>query len=97
MPIYEYYCEKCDNVFDAMGSISSSDQPAKCPECGRKADRIMPTTFATMARVKGLRERRPFHHKQVREEEPKRTIARVKPKKTASRSSIDTQTKGKGK
>jgi hypothetical protein len=57
----------------------------------------MPTTFASMARVKGLRERRPYHHSQVRDEEQKRTIARVKPKKTASRSSSDGKAKGKGK
>jgi hypothetical protein len=80
-----------------MGAISSSDQPAKCPKCGATADRIMPTTFASMARVKGLRERRPYHHSQVRDEEQKRTIARVKPKKTASRSSSDGKAKGKGK
>jgi putative FmdB family regulatory protein len=50
MPLYEYYCEKCDNVFEALGSIAVSEQPAKCPKCGRQAFRIMPTTFASMMR-----------------------------------------------
>lgn len=86
MPLYEYYCDKCDSVFEALKSISASDAPAKCPKCRRAADRIMPTTFASMMRNKGLRERVPFHHSQVRDEQPKKTIARVKPKATPARS-----------
>lgn len=86
MPLYEYYCDKDDKVFEALKSISTSAAPAKCPECGGNADRIMPTTFQSMARHKGLRERVPFHQKQVREEQPKKTIARVKPKATPARS-----------
>ena len=84
MPLYEYYCDKDDSVFEALKSFSASDKPAKCPKCGRDADRIMPTTFQSMARHKGLRERVPFHQKQVRDEEPKKTIARVKPKTTTT-------------
>ena len=95
MPLYEYYCEKEDKVFEALGSISKSDAPAKCPTCGRSADRIMPTTFASMVRVKGLKERVPFHHHPVRNEGEKRTIARVKPKAKPARSSGGTKTKGK--
>lgn len=80
MPLYEYYCDKCDAVFDALGSISASDKPAKCPTCGSSADRIMPTTVATMSHRQGWAQRVPFHHKQVREEQETRTIAPVKPK-----------------
>ena len=67
MPLYEYYCDNCEKVFDSLQSISRSDQPAACPKCGRDADRIMPTTFATMSRRKGLRERVPYYHKDFRE------------------------------
>jgi putative FmdB family regulatory protein len=80
VPLYEYFCEKCDKVFEALGSFASSDQPAKCPTCGRKADRIMPTSFASMARTQGYKQRVPYHHHSVRGEEPKMTIARVKAK-----------------
>jgi putative FmdB family regulatory protein len=83
MPLYEYYCEKCDAVFDALGSFSSSDKPAKCPNCGTASDRIMPTTVATMSHKQGWAQRVPFHHKQVRDEQRTRTIARVKPKTAA--------------
>lgn len=79
MPIYEYYCEKDNKVFEALGSIARSGAPAKCPKCGGEAYRIMPTTFASLSRVKGLKERVPFHHHPVRNEGAKRTIAPVKP------------------
>jgi len=95
MPIYEYYCEKEDKVFEALGSIARSDAPAKCPTCGKQADRIMPTTFASLSRVKGLKERVPFHHHPVRNEGEVRTIARVKPKAAPARSSGKTTAKKK--
>jgi putative FmdB family regulatory protein len=84
MPLYEYYCEKDDSVFEALRSIAVSDQPVKCPKCGRDADRIMPTTFASMMRNKGLKERVPYHHHDVRADKKKRTIARVNPKPAAA-------------
>ncbi|MCH7810484.1 MAG: zinc ribbon domain-containing protein [Chloroflexi bacterium] len=86
MPLYEYYCENCDKVFDSLQAISRSDQPVACPDCGRDADRIMPTTFATMSRQKGLKERVPYHHHDVREGVKKPPIARVKPKSAPKRS-----------
>ncbi len=88
MPLYEYYCEKCDNVFEALRSIGFSEQPAKCPKCGREAFRIMPTTFASMMRNKGLKERVPYHHHDVRGDAKKRTIAPVKPRPAATRIQI---------
>jgi putative FmdB family regulatory protein len=84
MPLYEYYCDNCDNVFEALRSIAQSDQPAKCLECGAAADRIMPTTFSSMVRKQGWKQRAPFHQSGVRaESDGKKTIARVKPKGAA--------------
>ena len=81
MPLYEYYCDKCDKVFEALRSIKDSDQPAKCPECGATSDRILPTTFSSMVRKGGWRQRAPFHQSGVRAEGGgKKTLARVKPK-----------------
>ncbi|HVP05599.1 MAG TPA: zinc ribbon domain-containing protein [Dehalococcoidia bacterium] len=85
MPVYEYYCEKDKKVFEALGSIARSDAPAKCPKCGAQAYRIMPTTFASLSRVKGLKERVPFHHHPVRNEAHKRAIAPVKPQAKKAR------------
>ena len=97
MPIYEYYCERDDHVFEAITSIAARDKPVKCPKCGRQAVRIMPTTVATMSRVKGLVERVPFHHADVRTEKKKRTIALVKPKGEKSRTSDAKPKKNKKK
>lgn len=81
MPLYEYYCDKCERVFEALRSIKDSDQPTKCPECGAASDRILPTTFSSMVRKGGWRQRAPFHQSGVRAEtDGKKTVARVKPK-----------------
>lgn len=93
MPIYEYYCEKDNKVFEALGSIASSDRPSKCPKCGGEAVRIMPTTFASLSRVKGLKERVPFHHHPIRNETDKRMIAPVKPKAAAAKPRAATRRK----
>ncbi len=39
MPIYEYYCTKCGLDFELIRSVSHSDDPAPCSECGEPADR----------------------------------------------------------
>lgn len=85
MPLYEYYCEACDNVFEGLRSVRDSDAPPPCPTCLGDADRIMPTTFASMSRRDGWAQRVPYHHKPVRAGDPAKTIARVKPKAGAKR------------
>ncbi|HSN01324.1 MAG TPA: zinc ribbon domain-containing protein [Rudaea sp.] len=35
MPIYEFECAACGNVFDRLQKISDPD-PQSCPECGKK-------------------------------------------------------------
>jgi putative FmdB family regulatory protein len=94
MPLYEYYCEKCDNVFEALRAVSASEEPARCGKCGGEAERIMPTTFASMSRKDGWAQRVPYHHKPVRAGDPTRTIARVKPSAGTKRK---TKTEGKKK
>ena len=36
MPLYEYYCDKCDHAFDEILTVSNRNEPTKqpCPECG---------------------------------------------------------------
>jgi putative FmdB family regulatory protein len=87
VPLYEYYCDRCDRVFEALRAIRDSDVPTPCPGCGREADRIMPTTFASMSHRGGWAQRVPFHHAPVRADaKGKRAIARVKPKVGKKRS-----------
>ncbi|HZQ35086.1 MAG TPA: FmdB family zinc ribbon protein [Dehalococcoidia bacterium] len=45
MPLYEFYCEPCDGVFELLRSIRESSDPAPCPVCSRDARRVMPTSF----------------------------------------------------
>jgi len=85
MPVYEYHCEACDGIFEALRFVRQSEESAPCPKCGTDADRIMPTTFASMSRKEGWRQRVPYHHKPVRAGTPAKTIARVKPKQNAKR------------
>ncbi len=35
MPIYEFECSACGNVFDRLQKLSDPD-PDTCPECGKK-------------------------------------------------------------
>ena len=36
MPIYEYECQKCSEVYEMLRSISAEDTDIVCPECGAK-------------------------------------------------------------
>lgn len=45
MPLYEYYCERCNGVFEAMRPMREASEPVPCPECYKDAKRIMPTSF----------------------------------------------------
>ena len=38
MPMYEYYCDKCDRDVTLTLTISEHEKgPIKCPKCGGKA------------------------------------------------------------
>ncbi len=42
MPIYEYKCQSCDQVFEKYQSMRDSDGKIKCPNCGsEKAERLL--------------------------------------------------------
>jgi len=46
MPIYEFYCNKCRQKFEMLRPFSRSGEPADCPKCKTKADRIMSTCIS---------------------------------------------------
>ena len=46
MPLYEYYCDPCDGIFEALRPMREASDPVPCPVCERDGDRIMPTSFA---------------------------------------------------
>lgn len=96
MPLYEYYCEKCDRVIESLRQIKDADQPVACDNCGQMADRILPTTFASRAFRGGWSRRVPFHHHPVRTDVKNKTIARVKPKEPAKPAAKATRKKKEG-
>jgi putative FmdB family regulatory protein len=59
MPIYEYFCEHCNGIFEELRSMRESSEPAPCPVCDREAPRIMPTSFAAFTFRDGIARRIP--------------------------------------
>ncbi len=53
MPVYEYYCKRCDGVFETMRPIAKSSEPATCPVCARQSERMMPTSFSAFTMREG--------------------------------------------
>ena len=41
MPLYEYYCEPCDGIFEAIRQMREASQPVPCPVCNCDGERIM--------------------------------------------------------
>ncbi len=81
MPLYEYHCETCDRIFEALRSLRESDVPTPCPKCGGDAERIMPTSFSAKSFSKGYPQRVPYHQTPVRTVNPKKSpVAPVKAK-----------------
>ena len=49
MPIYEYYCKKCNTIYQFFSRTINTDTLPKCPSCKRpKLERIM-SGFATIS------------------------------------------------
>ncbi|MGE3960086.1 MAG: FmdB family zinc ribbon protein [Dehalococcoidia bacterium] len=59
MPIYEYFCEPCDGVFELLRPARQASDPQPCPQCDEDARRIMPTEFQAFTLRKGLHRRLP--------------------------------------
>jgi len=45
MPIYEYLCPKCKQVFSLRRAFSAADEPAECAQCGVTGKKLL-STFA---------------------------------------------------
>ena len=46
MPLYEYYCQDCNGIFEALRPMREASDPVPCPVCDRDGQRIMPTSFS---------------------------------------------------
>jgi putative FmdB family regulatory protein len=54
MPLYEYYCESCNGVFELLRQMREASEPAPCPLCDRDSQRIMPTSFSAFTFRDGM-------------------------------------------
>ncbi len=66
MPIYEYFCQPCNGIFEELRPIREATVPVPCPVCYKDAGRIMPTSFAAFTYRDGYPRRIPddntFYH-----------------------------------
>jgi putative FmdB family regulatory protein len=46
MPVYEYYCQQCNGVFEALRPMREAALPVPCPACHRDGQRIMSSFMA---------------------------------------------------
>lgn len=46
MPVYEYYCEPCNGIFETLRPLREASDPSPCPVCSREGKRVMPTSFS---------------------------------------------------
>jgi len=59
MPLYEYFCQPCNGIFEELRPMSEATDPVPCPECYKDAARIMPTSFAAFTFREGYPRRIP--------------------------------------
>jgi putative FmdB family regulatory protein len=59
MPLYEYFCESCNGIFEELRPIREASDPVPCPQCYKDAPRIMPTSFAAFTFREGYPRRIP--------------------------------------
>ncbi|OAI39906.1 hypothetical protein AYO38_06695 [bacterium SCGC AG-212-C10] len=66
MPVYEYFCEPCNGIFEELRSMRDFEEPVPCPQCYKDAPRIMPTSFSAFTFRDGYPRRIPddgkFYH-----------------------------------
>lgn len=52
MPIYEFYCDACNVVFNFFSSRVNTEKIPDCPRCGKKELEKQISTFATIGKAK---------------------------------------------
>ncbi|PIE56625.1 MAG: hypothetical protein CSA34_03150 [Desulfobulbus propionicus] len=52
MPIYEFFCEKCNTIFNFFSRRVTTDRRPSCPQCGKPELDKMMSTFAAIGRAR---------------------------------------------
>ncbi|RME83861.1 MAG: zinc ribbon domain-containing protein [Planctomycetota bacterium] len=50
MPIYEYRCPKCNQLFEALQKMDAKEEDTSCPHCGHKGVKKVFSTFSSPAK-----------------------------------------------
>ena len=59
MPLYEYYCNECNGIFELLRPVREATDPQPCVVCDNESKRIMPTEFAAFVMRDGMPRRIP--------------------------------------
>lgn len=74
MPLYEYFCQHCNGIFEELRPMREATEPVPCPECYQDAPRIMPTSFSAFTFREGYPRRIPddgkYYHLGVKVSKP---------------------------
>ena len=68
MPVYSFYCDKCEHEFDKIISLSNYDKPVFCEMCNKVAKRQLSTGIT--GGVAG----EPWHYSYTHDMKPKFVI-----------------------
>ena len=60
MPIYEFFCDKCNTIFNFFSSRPNTEKRPDCPRCGEHHLRKMMSSFATIGKAKEANGDDPF-------------------------------------
>ncbi len=90
MPTYEYECSSCGHAFEAFQSITA-EPIRKCPECGRKVQRLISAGSGIIFRGSGFYTT-DYRSKEYKEQARKETEA---PKKDGEKGAKKGKDKGK--
>ena len=52
MPLYEYYCRRCEQRFELLRPLARMDDPAPCPKGHEGGERVL-STFAAFSQGSG--------------------------------------------
>ncbi len=77
MPTYEYECSSCGHTFERFESIKAGNKK-KCPECGKRANRIIGAGAAIIFKGSG------FYQTDYRSKEYSRQKAKAEGEKTGA-------------
>jgi putative FmdB family regulatory protein len=47
MPIFEYQCKECQEIFESLQLSRATEEDTECPSCGCEATERVVSTFAT--------------------------------------------------